>query len=142
MKSDGNNGRTTAGRFSAGNEGRPKGARHKATLAIEALLDGEAEGLTRKVIELALEGDTTALRLCLDRIAPTRKGRTVSFTLPPIIDARDALPALDALLQAVADGELTTDEAAAVAGLIETKRRLIETIDLEIRITNLEDKSK
>jgi hypothetical protein len=47
--------------------GKPKGARHRATVAAEALLDGEAEGLTRKAIEMALAGDGTALRLCLDR---------------------------------------------------------------------------
>ena len=61
------------GRFKPGNPGRPKGARHKTTLAIEALLDGEAEALTRKAIELAKAGDLVALRLCLDRICPPRK---------------------------------------------------------------------
>ena len=35
--------------------GRPKGALNKATLASQALLDGEAEALTRKVVELAKE---------------------------------------------------------------------------------------
>jgi hypothetical protein len=50
--------------------GKPKGARHKTTLAVQALLDGEAEALTRKCIELAKEGDTTALRLCMERLAP------------------------------------------------------------------------
>ena len=50
--------------------GRPKGARNRATIAAEALLDGEAEALTRKAIELALDGDTTALRLCLERLMP------------------------------------------------------------------------
>ncbi len=39
------------------------GARHKATVAAEALLDGEAEALTRKAVEMALAGDGTALRL-------------------------------------------------------------------------------
>ena len=62
--------------------GRPRGARHRSTLAVEALLDGEAEGLTRKAIEVAMEGDVTALRLCLDRLAPARKDATVSFQLP------------------------------------------------------------
>jgi hypothetical protein len=62
--------------------GRPRGARNKATLAVEALLDGEAEALTRKAIERALEGDTTALRLCLDRLLPPRKDRLVSFAMP------------------------------------------------------------
>ena len=53
--------------------GRPKGARNKATLAAEALLDGEAEQITRKAIEKAKAGDMVAIRLCLDRIAPPEK---------------------------------------------------------------------
>jgi hypothetical protein len=52
-------------------EGRPKGARNRATLAAERLLDGEADTLTRKAIQLAQQGDTTALRLCIDRIHQT-----------------------------------------------------------------------
>jgi hypothetical protein len=42
--------------------GKRKGTRNKVTLAVEALLDGEAETLTRKAIELATAGDLTALR--------------------------------------------------------------------------------
>ena len=48
-------------------KGRPKGARNKATLAAEALLDGDAETITKKAIELAKAGDLTAIRLCLRR---------------------------------------------------------------------------
>ena len=64
--------------------GKPKGTRHKATLAMEAPLDGEVERLTRKAVEMALAGDTTALRLCLDRIAPVRRDRPVTFDLPEL----------------------------------------------------------
>src|SRR5580704_6937267 len=64
--------------------GKPKGSRNAATLAMEALLDGESEALTRKAIELAKGGDMAALRLCLDRILPPRKDRPVSFALPVI----------------------------------------------------------
>jgi hypothetical protein len=42
------------------NELASKGVRHAATLAAEALLDGEAEALTRKAIEVALGGDAGA----------------------------------------------------------------------------------
>ena len=59
--------------------GRPIGARHKATILAEALLDGEAEGLTRKVLEMALAGHTVALRLCMERILPPRRERPVPF---------------------------------------------------------------
>ena len=64
--------------------GRPKGSRNKATLAVETLLDGEAEVITRKAIELAKKGDLVAIRLCLDRIAPPRKDRPIPFSLPAL----------------------------------------------------------
>ena len=80
-----NNAPITRGRpFPPGNPGRPKGARHKATQAIQALLDGEGEALTRKAIELALAGDATALRLCMDRILPALRERPVVVELPPL----------------------------------------------------------
>ena len=50
--------------------GQPKGTRHKTTLAMEALLDGEGEAITRKAVEMALSGDATALRLALSAFFP------------------------------------------------------------------------
>ena len=99
--------------------GRPLGSRNKATLAVEALLEGEAEALTRKCIERALEGDGQALRLCLDRLAPPRRDRPVSFALPALKEAADARDAFAAVVRAVAEGELTPSEAVTLAGLIE-----------------------
>lgn len=95
-------GRRDDGRFAPGNPGRPKGARHRTTLAVEELLDGEAEGLTRKAVDMALAGDTTALRLCMERICPARKDAPVTFTLPKVESAADASKALSAVLAAVA----------------------------------------
>ena len=40
--------------------GRPNGSRNKATMALEALLDGEGEAMTRKAVESALNGDMAA----------------------------------------------------------------------------------
>src|SRR5580704_11696466 len=57
--------------------GRRRGCRNKATRAAEAYLDGEAETLARKAVELALAGNALALRLCLertDRAAPRAAG--------------------------------------------------------------------
>ncbi len=61
----------------------------------------------RKAVELALHGDTTALRLCLERIAPPRKDAPVTFDLPPMTSAEDAAQAAGAVLNAVADGDLS-----------------------------------
>jgi hypothetical protein len=122
--------------------GRPKGARHKYLLAVEALLDGEAEGLTRKAIELALAGDTTALRLCFERILPARKDRPVQLELPPMEGTKDLGRATAALLEAVAAGELTPSEAAELGKLIEGHRKAIEMADLEERVRRLEEGQK
>ena len=62
------NGRNTAGQFTEGNSGKPKGSRNKATIAIESLLEGQAKALTQTAISKALDGDSMALRLCMDRI--------------------------------------------------------------------------
>lgn len=142
-QNDRNNGTTTEGRnadgtFAPGNPGRPRGARHKVTEAVQALLDGQTEALTQKAIDRALEGDVTALRLCLDRIAPTRKDASVSFDLPDIETMDDAANAARAILRAVADGEVTPLEAASVMAVVEQFRRTLETTEIERRITALE----
>jgi hypothetical protein len=126
------------GRFQPGNPGRPKGARHKTTLAIETLLDGEAESLTRKAIEMAKGGDITALRLCLDRIAPARKDRTIAFELPPVSTVADIVIASGALLLAVAEGDLTPSEAGELSKLLDGHRLAMTTAELQARITKLE----
>jgi hypothetical protein len=139
---DRNNGKATgrdaSGRFAEGNPGRPRGARHKATIAALALLDGEAEALTRKAVTMALAGDATALRLCLERIAPPRRDAPVQFELPRMETAQDAAKAAGAVLEAVATGDLTPSEGAHVMGLIEAYRRALETTELEARIRALE----
>lgn len=131
-------GRDRRGRFAAGNPGRPKGTRHRATLAAEAILDGEADALTRKAVEMALAGDAVALRLCLDRIAPPRKDRPVTVDLPPLAAAADMTKAMARVVDAVAAGALTPSEGQAIAALVETHRRAVETADLETRIEALE----
>jgi hypothetical protein len=136
------NGRKSDGTFAPGNAlgGRTPGSRHKVTLAIEALLEGQHEALTRKAIDKALEGDGAALRLCLDRLAPPRKDAPVSFALPPITSAADTVAASSALLDAVAAGEVTPDEAGRVMALLTAHKTLVEAGDLEARITVLEAK--
>jgi hypothetical protein len=131
-------GRNTDGTFGPGNSGKPKGTRHKATQAALALLDGEAEALTRQAVTLALGGDTTALRLCLERIAPPRRDAPVTFDLPPMETARDAAMAAGAVLGAVAEGELTPGEGASLMALVEGFRRTLETTELEARVAALE----
>lgn len=120
-------------------KGKPKGTLNHATRAVMALLDGEAEALTRKAVELALGGDATALRLCLERLAPPRKDAPLAFEVPDMTCAADAATALAGVLKAVGDGSITPSEGAAVAALIENYRKTLETSELEARIAALEE---
>src|SRR6516162_3277020 len=117
--------------------GRRTGSRNKATLAAAALLAGESEALTRKAVEMALAGDPTAMRLCIERVLPPCRERTIEFTLPPLEGAltgettepstRDIARAMDMVISALADGEITPGEAETIAGVIDTFVRAIET---------------
>lgn len=120
--------------------GRPKGSRNAATMAAEALLDGEADKLSRKAVDLALEGDIQALRLCLERIVPPRKSRPVSIDLPPLEIPADILKALACVTTAVGAGDLTPEEGQAVASLLEQTRRAQEVIQLDERLRTLEER--
>ena len=126
--------------FAKGNPGRPRGARHRSTVAAEALLDGEAEALTRKAIERAKEGDTAALRLCLERILPPRKERAIRLALPVLTSASDAADAMATITAAVADGDVTAGEAATLSGLVAAFAKTLETSELEARIAALESR--
>ena len=137
---DRKSGRNADGTFGKGNPGKKPGIRHKTTLAIQALLDGEAEALTRKAVEMALAGDTVALRLCLERIAPPRKDTPVRFELPPMEGAANAAAAMGAILEGVSRGDLTPSEASSLAGLVEGYRKALEMTELEARLKAVEER--
>ena len=117
------NGRKTDGTFSAGNPGRPKGARNRTTQAALALLEGEAEALARKAVDMALAGDPVALKLCMDRVAPPRRDAPVVFDLPALTDSSIAPDAARAVLEAVGGGWITPSEAETVLKLVESWRQ-------------------
>jgi hypothetical protein len=118
--------------------GRPKGARNKATMVAEALLNGDAEVLTRKVIEKAKDGDMAALRFCLERLCPPRRDRLVNFEMPKIESAQDAAQAASAVLAACAAGQISPGEAAEIMTLVASYVRMLETSAFEARLTALQ----
>lgn len=118
--------------------GRPKGSRHAALLALDAIGAEAGADIMTAVVNAAKNGDMRACELLLRRLWPERKGRPVMLDLPPITGAQDIVLALGAVTNAVAMGELTPDEGAALAGVLEAQRRAVETIDHERRIAILE----
>ena len=53
--------------------GRPKGSMNKFTALSRELMSTKGPEIVQKVVDLALEGDRTCLKMCMDRIIPTTK---------------------------------------------------------------------
>jgi hypothetical protein len=118
--------------------GRPRGLRNHATRAMQQLLDGESEALTHKVVELALDGNTTALRLCLDRLLAPRRDRAAPLKLPPIGDAGSLAGAMAAIVGAAGKGEISSTEAGGWARLVDIFLKALDAHDFEQRLDALE----
>jgi hypothetical protein len=90
------------------------------------------------VIEAAKSGDPTAMRLCVERLIPVRKGRPIEFALPPVETASGVVEAIGMIAKQMADGELSPEEAATVASVIEIQRRAIDLVGIEERLKKVE----
>jgi hypothetical protein len=140
-----NAGKSAAGRFQPGNRhgrGRPSGSRNNASLVLDKMLADDGADVVRAILAAAKGGDMQAARLVLDRIVPVRKGRSIQLDLPAIENVADVLAALSATIAAMAEGDITPDEAAIAAGVLETKRKAIETVELVARLARLEQQTE
>jgi hypothetical protein len=121
--------RTATGRFPPGHSGnpagRPRGARNKSTLALEDALSARAEELVDALVRSVSEGKGAALRICFDRAAPLRKGRPVPFALPPLACRDDVVAAAARIVMAMAEGELTPQEAQDFLKVLEAYARVL-----------------
>lgn len=139
-----NNGEKTQTRgkpFAPGNPGgpgRPQGSRNTSTLMLDQLADGEAGDILAKVIAKARRGDLKAAELILSRAWPARKGRLVSLELPAVVTSKDVVAAIGSIVEATSRGEITPEEGSLLAGLLEAKRKAIETLEFEERLSKLE----
>ncbi len=136
------NGRKKDGRFAPGYvanpSGRPPGARGKAALLAEKLIDADCQGIVSKMVSLAKDGDIGAARMLIDRLLPAKKDRPIQFELPPITNGADASVALANVIHAVGSGKLLPSEAEVLSKLIEAQARLTELAILEQRVATLE----
>lgn len=130
------------GKFKVGQSGnpsgRPKGIKDRR-VALRELLSPFAGDLIGKAVELALMGDTQALRICLDRIIPHAKEDPIDMRLPKIATPADCTTAQAAVLDAVADGQLLPAGGQALSSLIENQRRAFETTELAQRLAVIEE---
>jgi hypothetical protein len=118
--------------------GKPPGTRNRATQMVLAFMEGGAEEITLAIIDAARKGDMAAARLVLERHAAPARERPLSLNLPDTSTVAGVSEAQQAILQAVGSGELMPGEGTALAGILEARRKALETIELEQRNSALE----
>jgi len=114
--------------FVKGNPGRKPGSRNRASVVAAALVEGEAEELARSAVQLAKAGDPGMLKFLLGRLLP--RERRINFAIPTMESADDAVEALGSVLRAVSEGEISPNEGAAVAALINSYSQAIDRADV------------
>ncbi|MER2518969.1 MAG: DUF5681 domain-containing protein [Candidatus Accumulibacter phosphatis] len=119
--------------------GKPAGARNKSTRMVLAIMERGAKEITEAVVKLAKEGDLSAARLVIERLLPPAKDRPIFLALPDIDTAAGIAQAQAVIVRAVATGELLPGEAATLAGIVEVRRKALETQEIERRIAALEE---
>lgn len=130
--------------FKKGQSGNPAGRPPKTgpgrDVELRRMLQAKAPELINQVLTMALAGDLAALKMALDRVLPAIKPVDQAVTIP--IPGEDLVAAGQSILAAMASGQLTPEQGQRLAGVLELQRRLVETVELEQRISALEKKTK
>lgn len=107
------------------------------------LLQDNKDEILGTVIKLAKEGDTQALKLCLDRlIAPTKSNKITLGMSRRLKTIDDCVEAQSEILEKVASGDIYPHEAEYLTENIEKYLKTLEVRDLAQRIEQLEKRTQ
>jgi hypothetical protein len=120
--------------------GKKRGTKNRATVLAQKLVEKDIKAVMGVISLAALAGDLTACKIIADRILPPTRptGRMVNFDMPSLKSMGDVTSALDSLLQAVSNGQISVDEANALSSVIERVGKAISESDLERRLEAIE----
>jgi hypothetical protein len=131
--------------FQPGNQcgqGRPRGSRNKKTIQWQEMLSEHGAALLKKCVLMAMQGDRSAMRLCMDRLVPPCKESPAQLRLPSMTSAAGLAQAQAAVLDAYSRGQLTASQAATMSELLDKYRQSLETEQLEARLQALEQRGR
>jgi hypothetical protein len=124
--------------FAPGTSGNPSG-RPRNTGKLAALREAvgpDAQRIIRVMTDAALNGDTQAARIVLDRCVPAL--RPVEAHEPVELPGGNPVAQASAVAQAVAAGEMSPAVAGAVLAALDAAARLEQHAELAARIERLE----
>jgi hypothetical protein len=117
--------------------GRPRSTKTKQERLFDRLMNSRGKPLERivdGVLAMAERGDQWAAKEILARVFPI-KGRCIKGLN---LSGDDPVAAVDRILKAVDDGDVTPDEAKSLLDVVRTKVDLKEAATLENRLRALE----
>ena len=131
-----------ANRFKPGQSGNPAGRPKGSGLVgqLRQQLSDAAPDIVAKLIESAKAGDSTAMRVVLERLIPNQKPQ-----LPPLaisIPDGSLLERASSVFDAAIKGDISPDQAASIISMGNEIARLKEYEDLEKRLIALEQKAQ
>jgi len=118
--------------------GKPKGAKDKRT-ALRVMLEPHADNLVKTVVDKALEGDTTALRLCIDRLMPALRAKDESVVIDGLDKSGSLVEQGQSVITALAGGKVSPSDASTLMNVIAAQAKITEIDELERRVTELEN---
>jgi hypothetical protein len=127
--------------FAGGNQlgrGRPRGSKNLNRVRLQELLGEHGEALMKKCILDAFHGDKVSMRLCMERLLAPRRDGNVRLSMPRIKTLADVDLANELVLRAIQSGSITPAEGEKMMNVIENRRGVIETVDLQTRVEKLE----
>lgn len=119
-------------------KGRPKDKEVHST-SVRRLLQDRSEEIVHKAVDLALSGDSVALRLCLERICPPLRAHEEPRALELSANRTLSQQGND-IIAAYASGTITSQHANTVMHCLINQVKLIEFSDLVKKIEELEHK--
>ena len=100
----------------------------------------EVSSSYRRGYEQAKAGNVSMLTFFLERILP--RDRLIQIELPPMEHASDAAGLLGAIIDATGRGQITPNEAAALGHVVETRARIMNDAEINLRLDDLEKRQR
>lgn len=136
--------RAERGRFIPGqapkSPGRPKG-RQSAAEQVRALIEPHKAEIIAKAVELAKLGDPHALKLCLERLAPTPRQEAEKVTVPGLASAPTMQAKAQAIMAAVGDGQISAEAGDKLLRMLDTYGKAVVLTEHEQRLAAIEGRA-
>jgi len=124
-------------KFKKGTSGNPKG-RTPAHITVSKLRDtlsDDIPAILTKLVELAKEGDTTAIKMILDRVYPALKPQALPINLPTNGTLAEQG---NEIIRATLSGEIPPDIGSQLITALSNQGKLIELQEMAERLQRIE----